>query len=101
MFCFRMARIICEKPAASRSIRSIPTGWHYPAHAKTPLLLLQGEADRVDPLGQSEEMFRALRQMGDHGPLAMGIFGEPSPEPWHRFDGRPRIIKVFEKAFAR
>jgi len=84
----------------------------YAAHAKTPLLLLQGEADRVDPLGQSEEMFRALRQMGvpvdlveypreDHGPLAMGIFGEPSPEPWHGFDGRQRIIKFFEKAFAQ
>lgn len=84
----------------------------YAAHAKTPLLLLQGEADRTDPLGQSEEMFRALRQMGvpvdlveypreDHGPLAMGIFGDPSPEPWHGFDGRQRIVQFFEKAFAQ
>jgi dipeptidyl aminopeptidase/acylaminoacyl peptidase len=84
----------------------------YAGHAKTPLLLLQGEADRTDPLGQSEEMFRALRQMGvpvdlieypreDHGPLAIGIFGEPSPEPWHGFDGRQRIINFFDKAFAQ
>ncbi|MGH8320256.1 MAG: S9 family peptidase [Steroidobacteraceae bacterium] len=84
----------------------------YAGHAKTPLLLLQGEADRTDPLGQSEEMFRALRQMGvpvdlveypreDHGPLAIGIFGEPSPEPWHGFDGRQRIVNFFDKAFAR
>jgi dipeptidyl aminopeptidase/acylaminoacyl peptidase len=84
----------------------------YAAHAKTPLLLLQGEADRTDPLGQSEEMFRALRQMGvpvdlieypreDHGPLAVGIFGEPSPEPWHGFDGRQRIVNFIDKAFAR
>ncbi|HTX04492.1 MAG TPA: prolyl oligopeptidase family serine peptidase [Steroidobacteraceae bacterium] len=84
----------------------------YAAHAKTPLLLLQGEADRTDPLGQSEEMFRALRQMGvpvdlieypreDHGPLAIGIFGEPSPEPWHGFDGRQRIVNFFDKAFAQ
>ncbi len=81
-------------------------------HAKTPLLLLQGESDRTDPLGQSEEMFRALRQQGvpvdlieypreDHGPLAIGIFGEPSPEPWHGFDGRQRIVNFFDKAFAQ
>jgi dipeptidyl aminopeptidase/acylaminoacyl peptidase len=81
----------------------------YAAHAKTPLLLLQGAADRTDPPGQSEAMFRALRQMGvpvdlieypreDHGPLAMGIFGEPSPEPWHRFNGRQRIVNFFDKA---
>jgi dipeptidyl aminopeptidase/acylaminoacyl peptidase len=83
----------------------------YAGHAKTPLLLLQGEADRTDPRGQSEEMFRALRQMGvpvdlieypreDHGPLATGIFGEPSPEPWHGFDGRQRIVGFLDEAFA-
>jgi dipeptidyl aminopeptidase/acylaminoacyl peptidase len=79
-------------------------------HAKTPFLLLQGEADKTDPLGQSQEMYRALRQMGvpvemvtypreDHGPLAGGIFGSPSPEPWHGFDGRQRILKFFKTAF--
>jgi dipeptidyl aminopeptidase/acylaminoacyl peptidase len=84
----------------------------YAGHAKTPLLLLQGEADRTDPLGQSEEMFRALRQEGvpvdlieypreDHGPLAMGIFGEPSPEPWHGFDGRQRIVNFIDKALVQ
>ena len=80
------------------------------AHAKTPFLLLQGESDRTDPLGQSQEMYRALRQMGvpvdlveypreDHGPLAMGIFGAPSPEPWHGFDARQRIVNFLKKAF--
>ncbi len=80
------------------------------AHAKTPFLLLQGESDRTDPLGQSQEMYRALRQMGvlvdlveypreDHGPLAVGVFGMPSPEPWHGFDGRQRIVEFFKKAF--
>jgi dipeptidyl aminopeptidase/acylaminoacyl peptidase len=80
------------------------------AHAKTPFLLIQGEADTTDPLGQSQEMYRALRQMGvtvemvqypreDHGPLASGIFGSPSPEPWHGFDGRQRIVKFFKTAF--
>ena len=32
--------------------------------AKTPFLLLQGEADSSDPVGQSLEMYRALRQQG-------------------------------------
>lgn len=79
------------------------------ARAKTPFLLLQGQADTTDPLGQSEEMYRALRQEGvpvemvtypreNHGPLALGIFGRPQPEPWHGFDGRQRIVEFLEKA---
>lgn len=82
------------------------------AKAKTPFLLLQGESDRTDPLGQSEEMYRALRQMGvpvelveypreDHGPLYEAIFGYPVGEPWHGFDGRQRIVTFLDKAFAR
>jgi dipeptidyl aminopeptidase/acylaminoacyl peptidase len=78
--------------------------------AKTPFLLIQGQADTTDPLGQSEEMYRALRQEGvpvelvtypreNHGPLATGIFGRPSPEPWHGYDGRQRIIQFIQKAF--
>ncbi|MGB7167676.1 MAG: S9 family peptidase [Acidobacteriaceae bacterium] len=80
------------------------------AKAKTPFLLLQGESDKTDPLGQSEEMYRALRQMGvpvelveypreDHGPLAGGIFGMPSPEPWHGFDGRQRVVTFIKRGF--
>lgn len=80
------------------------------AQASTPFLLLQGEADKTDPLGQSQEMYRALRQMGvpvelvtypreDHGPLARGIVGQPVAEPWHGFDARKRIVEFFQKAF--
>jgi dipeptidyl aminopeptidase/acylaminoacyl peptidase len=80
------------------------------AHARTPFLLIQGQDDTTDPLGQSEEMYRALRQEGvpvelvtypreNHGPLAGGIFGRPSPEPWHGFDGRQRIVDFIEKYF--
>jgi dipeptidyl aminopeptidase/acylaminoacyl peptidase len=80
------------------------------AHAKTPFLLIQGEDDRVDPLGQSLEMYRALRQAGvrvelvqypreDHGPLANGMRGGPSPEPWHGYDVRQRLIKFINEAF--
>lgn len=81
------------------------------AHATTPFLLLQGEADTTDPLGQSQEMYRALKQMGvpvdlvtyprdNHGPLARAIYGTPVPEPWHGFDARQRMIAFIEKAFS-
>jgi dipeptidyl aminopeptidase/acylaminoacyl peptidase len=80
--------------------------------AKTPFLLLQGEADETDPLGQSQEMYRALRQAGvpvelvtypreGHGPLSRAIQGGPTAEPWHGFDARQRIVSFFEKAFAQ
>ncbi len=80
------------------------------AQAKTPFLLLQGQDDTTDPLGQSLEMYHALRQMGvpvelvtyprvDHGPLAQAIYGGPSPEPWHGFDARRRIVEFIKKGF--
>ncbi|MGA2537716.1 MAG: prolyl oligopeptidase family serine peptidase [Terracidiphilus sp.] len=80
------------------------------SRAKTPFMLLQGQSDTTDPLGQSEEMYRALRQQGvpvelvtyprdDHGPLATGMFGRPSPEPWHGFDARQRVVEFIQKAF--
>ena len=81
------------------------------AHAKTPFMLLQGESDTTDPLGQAQEMYRALRQEGvpvelvtypreNHGPLAVGMLGHPSPEPWHGYDARQRIVKFIEAAFS-
>ena len=81
------------------------------AHAKTPFMLIQGQSDTTDPLGQAEEMYRALRQEGvpvelvtypreDHGPLAAGMLGHPSPEPWHGYDARQRIVQFIESAFA-
>jgi dipeptidyl aminopeptidase/acylaminoacyl peptidase len=82
------------------------------AHATTPFLLLQGEADTTDPLGQSLEMYRALRQAGvevqlvrypreDHEPLHDALHGLPSPEPWHGFDARQRLVKFIQTAFEK
>ena len=62
------------------------------------------------PLGQAQEMYRALRQNGvpvdlvtyprdDHGPLAFALFGAPVTEPWHGFDARRRVVTFIEKAF--
>jgi dipeptidyl aminopeptidase/acylaminoacyl peptidase len=81
------------------------------SQASTPFLLLQGQEDTVDPVGQSREMYRALRQMNvpvelveyprdNHGPLAGAIFGAPSSEPWQGFDARRRIVEFIQKAFA-
>ena len=81
------------------------------AHAKTPFLLLQGQGDTTDPLGQSVEMYRALRQQGvpvelieyprdNHGPLAIGMFGLPSSEAWHGYDARQRVVEFIRKNFA-
>jgi len=81
------------------------------AKAKTPFMLLQGESDTTDPLGQSQEMYRALRQEGvevdlvtyprdNHGPLGGAINGAPVREPWHGFDARQRIEQFIQKAFA-
>jgi len=80
------------------------------AKAKTPFMLIQGEADTTDPLGQSKEMYRALRQEGvpvelvtyprdNHGPLGSAIYGSPVRETWHGFDARQRIVAFFQKAF--
>lgn len=78
--------------------------------SRTPFLLLQGEADEADPVGQSQEMYRALRQVGvpvdlvtypreDHLSLMLAIYGYPTKEPWHGFDARARIESFITKAF--
>jgi dipeptidyl aminopeptidase/acylaminoacyl peptidase len=78
--------------------------------ARTPLLLLQGQADTNDPLGQAQEMYRALRQNGvpvslvvyprdDHGPLSRALDGTSVTEPWHGFDARRRVESFLQKAF--
>jgi dipeptidyl aminopeptidase/acylaminoacyl peptidase len=84
----------------------------YAAQAKTPFMLIQGEGDTVDPLGQSLEMYRALRQQGvpvqllqyprdNHGPLAANMYGFPSTEPWHGFDARRRLVAFIKTSFEK
>jgi dipeptidyl aminopeptidase/acylaminoacyl peptidase len=79
-------------------------------HGKTPILLLQGEADTTDPMGQSQEMYRALRQEGVpvemvtypreiHGELHSNFYGETSPEPMHGVDLRRRMVEFIERGF--
>ncbi|THD62222.1 MAG: S9 family peptidase [Phenylobacterium sp.] len=79
--------------------------------AKTPLLLIQGEDDPTDPLGQSKEMYRAMRQAGapvvlvtypreTHATLGRGFAAESTREPWHGDDVRRRMIAFLADAFA-
>lgn len=83
----------------------------YAEHAKTPFLLLQGQADTTDPEGQSKEMYRALRQEGvpvqmvlfpreDHGALGGNFSGQPSTEPWHGVIARDHMLRFISDAFA-
>ncbi len=82
----------------------------YVGQAKTPFMLIQGEGDTTDPLGQSLEMYRALRQQGvpvqmlqyprdNHGPLGQNMYGFPNTEPWHGFDARRRLVQFIKTAF--
>jgi dipeptidyl aminopeptidase/acylaminoacyl peptidase len=82
----------------------------YAKNAKTPLLLLQGQADTTDPLAQSEEEYRALFEDGvpvrlvtfprdNHIPLFEAIVGMPSNEPWHGYEARRQIRAWFRDHF--
>ena len=84
----------------------------YAANAKTPFLLIQGEQDVTDPLAQSQEMYRALRQEGvhvamvqypreGHRTLSRGMQGFPAQEPWHGFDARQRIVKFIDSCLTK
>ncbi len=79
--------------------------------ARTPLLLLQGEEDANDPLGQAQEMRRAMAQVGapvvlvtypreNHRSLGLAFKGEPTREPWHGVDLRRRMLQFLADAFA-
>ena len=40
-------------------------------HAKTPTLLLQGEGDTTDPIGQSQQFYRGLKRYGVEAELVL------------------------------
>lgn len=82
------------------------------AFARTPMLLLQGAADPVDPPAQSGEWRRALLQVGvpvqlviypreTHASLAQAFGMGPSREPWHGVDLAERMIGFVRSAFGK
>jgi dipeptidyl aminopeptidase/acylaminoacyl peptidase len=66
--------------------------------AKTPTLVLQGDADTVDPLGQSQELYRGLKRYGVETELVI-YPREPHGfhEEKHLVDRLERILGWYEK----
>ncbi len=66
--------------------------------AKTPTLILQGDADTIDPLGQSEELYRGLKRYGVETELVV-YPREPHGfhEEKHLVDRLNRILSWFDK----
>jgi len=70
----------------------------YLKNAKTPMLILQGEADRTDPVGQSEELYHGLKHYGVEAELVL-YPREPHgfTEEKHLIDRLNRIVAWYEK----
>ena len=83
-----------EKPEGFRKSSPIT----YIRNAHTPTLILQGEADTVDPLGQSQQLYRALKRYGV--PTELVVYpreGHPIREEKHQLDRLNRIVAWFDK----
>lgn len=67
-------------------------------NAKTPTLILQGDADTVDPLGQSQELYRGLKRYGVEAEL-VAYPREPHgfQEEKHLLDRMNRILAWYDK----
>ncbi len=67
-------------------------------NAKTPTLILQGDADPIDPLGQSQELYRGLKRYGVETELVV-YPREPHGfhEEKHLLDRLNRILAWYDK----
>jgi dipeptidyl aminopeptidase/acylaminoacyl peptidase len=70
----------------------------YVKNAKTPTLILQGEADPIDPIGQSQELYHGLKRYGVETDLVL-YPREPHglQEAKHRVDMQTRMLAWFDK----
>jgi dipeptidyl aminopeptidase/acylaminoacyl peptidase len=83
-----------EKPDGFR--RSSPIT--YIKNARTPTLVLQGDADVIDPLGQSQQLYRALKRYGVETELVVyPREGHGLKEEKHVVDRLNRIVAWFDK----
>jgi dipeptidyl aminopeptidase/acylaminoacyl peptidase len=66
--------------------------------AKTPTLVLQGDADTIDPLGQSQELYRGLKRYGVESDFVV-YPREPHgfQEEKHLLDRLNRILAWYDK----
>jgi dipeptidyl aminopeptidase/acylaminoacyl peptidase len=67
-------------------------------NAKTPTLILQGEADAIDPVGQSQELYRGLKHYGVDAEFVL-YPREPHgfQEAKHQVDMQKRMVAWFNK----
>ncbi len=74
----------------------------YLKNAKTPTLVLQGDADPIDPLGQSQELYRGLKRYGVEAELVV-YPREPHGfhEEKHLLDRLNRILTWYDKYLKR
>ncbi len=70
----------------------------YLKNAKTPTLVLQGDADTIDPLGQSQELYRGLKRYGVEAEFVI-YPREPHGlhEEKHLVDRLNRILAWYDK----
>jgi dipeptidyl aminopeptidase/acylaminoacyl peptidase len=77
-------------------IRSSPIT--YVKNVKTPTLLLQGEQDVTDPIGQSQQFYRGLKRYGIESDLVLyPREGHGLREEKHLVDRLTRIIAWYDK----
>jgi dipeptidyl aminopeptidase/acylaminoacyl peptidase len=70
----------------------------YVKSAKTPTLLLQGEDDVTDPIGQSQQFYRGLKRYGVESDLVLyPREGHGLREEKHLLDRLDRVIAWFDK----
>jgi dipeptidyl aminopeptidase/acylaminoacyl peptidase len=82
-----------EKPEGF--LRSSP--FMYLKNAKTPTLILQGENDTSDPLGQSQQLYRALKHYGVKAELVQYPREPHGPqEEKHNLDILNRILHWYD-----
>jgi dipeptidyl aminopeptidase/acylaminoacyl peptidase len=63
-------------------------------HAGTPALILHGENDRTDPIGQAQQLYRGLRHYGV--PCEFVIYpreGHGNQEEKHQIDVLERLVR--------
>lgn len=83
-----------EKPEGFR--KSSPLT--YIKNARTPTLILQGDSDTIDPLGQSQALYRALKRYGVETELV--VYPRENhgfKEEKHMLDRLNRIVAWFDK----
>ena len=69
----------------------------YLKNARTPTLILQGEADVIDPIGQSQQLYRGLKHYGVETEFVVyPREGHGLREEKHLIDRLNRIIRWFQ-----